>query len=257
MLQLFLLLSMSFATEITVATLNIGHGRGTGGHQTLQSTAKVSSNISLIADTLQQLDVDVLALQEADLDAWWSGNQNQVATLSDELSMPHVIMGGHSQKQRLAYGTSLLSTVPFTYEVSRTYRSSFPLPTKGFVFGLVELDGVEVGVASVHLDPLKPKVRSLQVDELSAVLKQHSVPLIVMGDFNMEWGDEMETYANKLGLTSFQPKDPYISFPKLNRRLDWILVNDDIEVLHYHTETTRVSDHNLVIAKLSLNTNLQ
>jgi len=248
---------MSYAAEITVATLNIGHGRGTGAHQTLQSNAKVSSNIGLIADTLQQLDVDVLALQEADLDAWWSGKQNQVVALSEELSMPYVIMGGHSQKQHLAYGSSLLSSVLFTYEASKTYRSSFPLPTKGFVFGVFELDGVEVGVASVHLDPLKPKVRALQVEELSAILKQRTIPIIVMGDFNIEWVDEMETYADKLGLIPFQPNEPYISFPKLNRRLDWILVSEDFEFINYHTEPTRVSDHNLVIAKLGLNANPQ
>ena len=156
-LSSFTFLPVVQAEELRVATLNIGHGRGAGVHQALQSRERVSVNIDEVAGLLQGLELDVLALQEADTFAWWSGHNNQVVTLSETLQLNHSVVGTHSQKHRLEYGTSLLTSIPLIHDQSIVYRSSFPLPSKGFVFGVVQFQGRDIGIASVHLDPLKQR----------------------------------------------------------------------------------------------------
>ena len=253
----WLFCSLVFATEFTVATLNIGHGRGSGKHQLLQSTAKVQSNIDKIADSMIPYELDVVALQESDTDAWWSGNQDQVHSLSQRLQMDYTLIGLHSQKSRLEYGTSLISEHAIHDAQSIRYRSSFPLPPKGFVIGRVRIDEQDVLVVSIHLDPRRVDVRIRQVDALHSVLKSLDDPVIVMGDFNVEWGPELEGYCVKLGLRPYEPTQPLVSFPKLHRRLDWILIGDELTFDDYWTESTTLSDHNLVVAKIGLSTSNQ
>jgi endonuclease/exonuclease/phosphatase family metal-dependent hydrolase len=251
-MMLWALFSIASATEVTVATLNIGHGRGDGAHQALQTSVRVQSNIKKIGESLLAHELDVVAFQESDSASWWSGNQNQVQTLSTLLNMPHTLMGVHAQRSRLEYGTSLVSRQPMSETQSIVYRSSFPLPPKGFVVGVMTIDEKEIAVVSIHLDPRKSSIRTRQIDELQKTLATLDLPLIVMGDFNAEWGPELEGYCTKLGLKSYQPTQTLVSFPKLNRRLDWILIGDGLEFRDYFTESTTLSDHNLVVATLRL-----
>ena len=250
-LSSFIILSVAQAEELRVATLNIGHGRGAGVHQALQSRNRVSVNIDEVAGVLQGLELDVLALQEADTSAWWSGHNNQVVTLSETLQLNHSVVGAHSQKQRLEYGTSLLTSIPLIHDQSIVYRSSFPLPSKGFVFGVVQFQGRDIGIASVHLDPLKPKVRRLQMQRLTETVMKQEIPLVVMGDFNLEWGEELQTYCDTLGLKAHQPETQLVSFPKLQRRLDWILVSSEFVFTEYETLAPEISDHKVVTATIA------
>ena len=107
-------------------------------------------------------------------------------------------------------------------------------------------------VVSIHLDPRKAHVRARQVDALHTVLKSLDVPVIVMGDFNVEWGSELEGYCTKLGLRPYEPMQSLVSFPRLHRRLDWVLIGDGLTFEEYWTESTTLSDHNLVVAKIGL-----
>ena len=158
------LFSLAFATEFTVATLNIGHGRGDGVHQALQSTVRVQSNINKIGESLLLHDLDVVAFQESDsAAAWWSGNQDQVQSLSTLLNMQYTLMGRHAQRSRLEYGTSLVSRQPMNETQSIAYRSSFPLPPKGFVVGVMTIDEMDIAVVSIHLDPRKSTIRTRQL----------------------------------------------------------------------------------------------
>ena len=246
------LTALSLATEFTVATLNIGHGRGSGRHQALQSQSKVQANVENIGASLIPLELDVVAFQESDKAAWWSGNQDQVQSLSTHLEMEHTLTGLHTQRSRLEYGTSLVSRYPITATQSVAYRSSFPLPPKGFVIGIVHIDQQKVAVVSIHLDPRRTNVRARQIEDLYLALQSVDLPLIVMGDFNVEWGPELEGYCDKLDLSAYMPTQTMVSFPKLNRRLDWILVGDGLQFQDYTTDTSTLSDHNVVMATVRL-----
>ena len=243
---------MSTAAEFKVATLNIGHGRGTGVHQTLQTSGKVHSNIDTIGESLVSYELDVLALQESDTAAWWSGNRDQVQSLSTTLMMEHTLSGFHSNKSRLEYGTSLISRSTIQEAQSIGYRSSFPLPPKGFVMGVVSIDGQRVVVVSIHLDPRRSSVRKRQVAVLYEAIAPLELPLIVMGDFNVEWGEELQEYCDVLSVKPYAPAQEFISYPKNNRRLDWILISDGLTFEQYVTESTFISDHRLVVSTIQV-----
>ena len=120
--------------------------------------------------------------------------------------------------------------------------------------GVVEVEDVRIGVVSIHLDPFKSHVRMKQLESLYSTLEPLDIPLIVMGDFNLEWSVELEAICSRLGLQPYAPTQSLVSFPKLNQRLDWILIDDSLGFQTYHTESTTLSDHNLIVSTIRLDT---
>jgi endonuclease/exonuclease/phosphatase family metal-dependent hydrolase len=251
----FSLCAIATGGEITVSTLNIGHGRGAGSHQFTQSKGQILQNIDLIAEEVLLNKPDVLGLQEADIKAWWSGNTPQSAYLASLLQMSHVVVGEHSHRKRLNYGTSLISQDKLQEVNSQRTPSTFPLPPKGFVVATVMVEEQPIVVVSIHLDPFKAAVRESQIDRLVEELTVFEVPRIIMGDFNVEWGEELHLYCSRLNVSPYEPLNQDSTFPKLNRRLDWILASEDLEFIQYQTHDVTLSDHKLLSATLVVSNN--
>ena len=251
----FSVLSMAFGGDIMVSTLNIGHGRGSGTHQITQSKDDIVKNLEFVGAEIVSRRPDVLALQEADVEAWWSGNVRQSSYVATLLSMPHVLEGEHSRRKRLNYGTSLISQVEMVEIYSQSTPSTFPLPSKGFVIAKVEVEEQSYVVVSIHLDPIKASIRDTQIDTLVEELSTFDVPRIVMGDFNIQWGAELDAYCSKLEVRPYDPLNNHATFPKLNRRLDWILVSEELEFVEYQTHDVALSDHKLLSATVVVSDN--
>lgn len=134
-----------------------------------------------------------------------------------------------------------------------------PTPTKGFVAAKLAWPGcpdVLVQVVSVHLDFARSTVRNRQVDEMVKRLAEKKQPRVVMGDFNAQWSDQrsaVRSAAEALGLRAYRPESgkPY-TFVTLKRRLDWILISEELEFEQYATLPEAVSDHRAVLAVLRL-----
>lgn len=252
MIWWWLSISYGWSEPLTVATLNLGHGRGTGVHQTFQSQQAIQQNVDKVSEIISPFSVDVLALQEVDTRAWWSGGWNQTQRLGEGLQLPYVLEGAHSQKAGLIYGAGLLSRFEFAQSNTVSERSTFPLPPKGFVMATMMVEQQSIVVVSLHLDPIRAAIRQQQVLSLQRALESIEAPIIIMGDFNVEWGTELEQFCTILNVSAHQPLEAWVTFPKLQRRLDWILFSDEIEVLAYETVEQKLSDHRLVVATVEV-----
>ena len=240
------------ATEVTVATLNIGHGRGDSRHQVLQSAGQIQANLNRVSELIHSEGIDVLALQEVDHQAWWSGNQSQADILADGLNFSHRFQGMHSQKSRLQYGTSILSRYEMGMQESSAHRSTFPLPSKGYTSALLSIENQNLMVVSLHLDPIRSVYRLKQIESLQVLLSGVQDPYVILGDFNIEWGDELAHFCKMLNVQAYEPQENWVTYSKLQRRLDWILTSDGVDIVDYQTLETDISDHRPVIATLKL-----
>jgi len=77
-----------------------------------------------------------------------------------------------------------------------------------------------------------------------------------MGDFNCEWPGEdkpIRVLAEELDLAAYEPSAPDMyTFPKLDKRLDWILVSPELKFVEYETIPDHLSDHRGVVAVLAV-----
>jgi endonuclease/exonuclease/phosphatase family metal-dependent hydrolase len=266
---LFLLIfsfSNSYSTGLNntntlrVMTLNLAHGRGNNFHQILISNAQIKTNLDNIIKVSQREAPHVLAVQEVDNSAYWSGHINQVDYLATNSSLENTAQGNHVDGYILNYGTSILSRLQLQNSKSHTFTATSPLTfSKGFVVSTVKWPGkpdIEVDIVSVHLDFMLNSTRQHQAKEMVTYLDARNRPLILMGDFNDDWRREESviTYlTDSLALKAYQPNsEEFVSYPDSNKRLDWILISNELDFISFNVLPDVLSDHRAVIAELKL-----
>jgi endonuclease/exonuclease/phosphatase family metal-dependent hydrolase len=239
-------------------TLNVAHGRGESFHQLLQTPATTRANLDGIATLLGSSGADVIALQEVDGPSFWSGNFSHVDYLAHKSAFAYAVHGAHVNGLGLSYGTALLARHDLRNPRTITFDPALSPVPKGFVVSTVSWPGqpgIEVDVASVHLDFASAATRRQQARELIDTLKARQRPLVVMGDFNNGWQENsvVREICRELALTAYAPEATGLAtFPALGQRLDWILVSAGITFRSYRVLADSVSDHRGVIAELAL-----
>ena len=76
-----------------------------------------------------------------------------------------------------------------------------------------------------------------------------------MGDLNSEFAANSQLIPlleDSLGLSTWQPHVEVVTFPKLQKRLDWVLVSRDIEIVTHEVLPDTLSDHRAIVAELRL-----
>lgn len=253
--------------SLRVMTLNIAHARAQGVSQMLQSTQEARANLMLIADVVRREAPHVIALQEIDKASVWNGNFSHTAFLAEEAVYPHHFSGSHVSGNRLDYGTAIMSRQGISQSRSVSFHKPFLRQPKGFVVTTIKWPSVddvnvdvEVDVVSLHLDFLSKDKRRAEVDQLVQELNRQRPgekqnPRILMGDFNIDYEDDdslIQELADRLALHTYRPMDQLVTFPRFERRLDWVLVSRDLAFIEHRVLADPLSDHQAVVAELVL-----
>ena len=239
---------------LRVASLNMAHGRKDGLNQLFLSTATIRRNLSDIAQALRRYQPDVVALQEADAESWWSGGFDHVAYLAAEAAYPWRLHAHNVDSWFSTFGVALLSRQPLFDGQAHTFAASPPTLNKGLVLASIHwpVDDTTrvIDVVSVHLDFSRRSVREKQIRELRALLAARGNPTIIMGDFNSEWFREasvIRALVEDSRFTAYAPESVgYDSYK--NKRLDWILITRDLQFVSYRVVDEVLSDHALLLA---------
>ena len=245
---------------LRVLTLNLAHGRKDALNQLLVSRRAVERNLAEVAAMLRDTGADVVALQEADGPSRWSGGFDHVAALAGQANYPWQTRASHAKTWLFDYGTALLSRVPFTDQLDHAFRPSPPSMTKGLTLGQLawrpsrDAELMDVDIVSVHLDFSRASVRKQQIAEMAAVLSDRAGPMIVLGDLNSDWSSDesvVAELANRCGMRAYQPMaEKMETYPSNGRRLDWVLISDELEFLSHTVLPHVVSDHHAVVADI-------
>jgi endonuclease/exonuclease/phosphatase family metal-dependent hydrolase len=260
---LFLLIASGnlFADEpelLKVMTLNVAHARADGANQLLQSTDEAKSNLWQIIDVLNREKPHVAAFQEIDSNSFWNGRFNHTAFLAEGANYPHHFSGSHIDGNRLQYGTAIVAQLALREPSSIKFKKPFARLGKGFVVSTARWPGsedIDVDIVSVHFDFLTGNQRLKEAMKLIETIKGRINPRVIMGDLNSEYGADSQLIPlleDSLGLSTWQPHVEVVTFPKLQKRLDWVLVSRDIEIVTHEVLPDTLSDHRAIVAELRL-----
>lgn len=249
--------------HLSVLTLNLAHGRKDSFNQMFQRTSTTRENLKEIAEFFSNSGAHVVALQEADYPSRWSGKFNHVDYISQHSPYPCRIHASQAKKRLYDFGTALLSTVPYEDSLKHTFVPSPPTTNKGFVMGEVAwnpgnrlAEPVTVSVISVHLDFSRKKVRGAQTQEMRAVLPDLKEPVVILGDFNADWHSKDSAIQAIVADGSFKVYRPEATdlgtYKSGKKRLDWILISNDLEFVSYEVPPDVLSDHQAVQATVKL-----
>ncbi|MGI9290320.1 MAG: endonuclease/exonuclease/phosphatase family protein [Gammaproteobacteria bacterium] len=246
--------------QLRVVNLNMAHGRGTSINQMLVSKQSFLNNLDAIAEQLTATQPDVVALQEVDAASRWSGLFNHLDYLRTKTGWREYIHGEHQQGYLANFGTALVSPHDLQGEYSQRFKSTWPTTTKGFVTATISWEGANkttnLTVYSVHLDFSRRKVRQAQIDQLMDYIGKTIGPIIIAGDFNGELANKdsaVRELIDELGLKAYQPDAEGLGTYKKStgKRLDWILISQELEFIDYRVIEDKVSDHLTVVADIA------
>ncbi len=241
---------------LRVMTVNLAHGRGPGLHQAFQNGERARENLEAVREVIRREAPQVVALQEADAASVWSGAFDHVDYLTNITGFASGMLAVHAEGGGQMYGTALLTQLPVLEKRAYTFAPAPATFPKGFSLLTVRwpANGEPVDVVSLHLEPLRASVRQTQARQLIAALADRGRPLIIMGDFNTEWGHKdgvLESIVNDLNLQTFREEaEDLDTYPRLGRRLDWILASQHFEFAGFSVLPERLSDHRAVVALL-------
>ena len=243
---------------LRLLSINLAHGRGQGVHQAFQDDTDARRNLDAIEALIRRESPDLIGLQEADAPSKWSGNFHHVEYIAKAAEYEWGMHAAHAEGLGLSYGTAVLSRLPIEDHAAYTFlpaRASLP---KGFSLAIVRWPdtGIDIDVVSVHMEPLREAIRQRQAGELIAALADRSRPLVIMGDFNTEWDHPdgvLQRLVEELDLMAYAPlAEDIITYPRLNRRLDWILASSEFRFVGFEVLDDPVSDHRAIIADLGV-----
>jgi endonuclease/exonuclease/phosphatase family metal-dependent hydrolase len=257
-------MDIALALALRVMTINCAHGARAPIPPIFVGRDAIARNLDAIGAAIDGVHPDVVALQEIDRGAFWSGGLDEVAAVASGANMPHFAFGAHRHVPQLGlhHGTAVLSRPALHAPESTAFRTS-PIDDKGWVkvtLAPEALGGSAVDVVSVHLDPFTPWARRRQIAMMHRALAHRERPLVVMGDMNAAWGrdgrGDVARLARVLGLHAWEPTVDagHGTYPvgRPWRRIDWILLSPELAFASYATVRADASDHRGVVADVVL-----
>jgi endonuclease/exonuclease/phosphatase family metal-dependent hydrolase len=251
-----------------MATFNILHGR---------SVHDGAVHHDRLVDSIKQLDVDILALQEVDLDQPRSGNSDLTAVAAEAMgAVSHRFVAaingtpgatwmaatGREQPGTAAYGIALLSRfLADSWQVVRLPRIPvrFPMYLPGprrvqvvheepraAMLGRFDTPLGPLTIANTHLS-FVPGWNRVQLRTLIRDLRGFPGPRMLIGDLNMNPPTPSRwTRMRSLGEAPTFPADEPC------HQLDHILTDDDtLRVHECSTPRLPVSDHRALVVDIS------
>lgn len=196
---------------LTVATYNLGYLSGLTNQQAVvRNRALLEANQATAISALQPLNLDVLALQEVDFDAYRSFHLNQQYALSEALALPFAALAVNWDKRYVPFpywppsvhykavtsGQAVLSRYPIRDNQRLVLER---VPTNPFYYNALYLDrvaqiteldlsGQPLMVINVHLEAFDGPTRSRQTAFVRQLAEQYAetMPVLMLGDFNSD-----------------------------------------------------------------------
>ena len=229
---------------IRVMTYNLHNGFNTKGHLDLEQ----------IATVIEHSNPDIVALQEVSRGWLVSGRVDMLSWLSQRLKMPYVF----GPTADPFWGNAVLSRYPIIA------FSKHELPTRdlfirrGFVVALIDLGGGDtIKVIGTHFHHLEGGTAIRQLQSQAIVSFWNGLDrTVIMGDFNAEPDSSEINILRRAGLVD-AAKLMFIAPPLTfssdapARRIDYIWISSDLQVLDVLVPQSLASDHLPVVATVT------
>ncbi len=235
--------------DLTVVTYNIHHGEGVDD---LYSAIR-------IARTLEQYKPDLVALQAVDMGTNRTEGDLQINIIANHLGMFYVFgktidyLGGE-------YGNAILSKYPIISTQNIDISPGITSERRGLLRATIDIGFRTLKFYSTQFG-IMDEEQKYHSKRLGSVFKRlmNNEPIIFCGDLNAEpYSVQLTPLMNQLmdiG-TRFRNVTNTYPTPLMSRRIDYILINNQVEPFYYSvpvdTLSTVASNHLPVVAKVRI-----
>lgn len=256
---------------LRIGAYNIAHGRGGKlGESNWTSTTRKEGEVHLqkIITQIKASKLDVLVLNEVDFDANWSGGYNQAQFIAEQTGFPHLACLANIDIDLpffdLQFGNAILSKLPLegieSIELPPVKRWE-PLLAgkKNALEATINWNGKPITFVAIHIETRSQETRLQSVEVLSERIQKTDTPFVLLGDFNSQrintGTSAVDFLLEKQAFTTDVDSESWKTFPSESpdRGIDWILVNDPIEIRNTQVVSSNLSDHLMITAEIQIN----
>ncbi|MCC6509595.1 MAG: endonuclease/exonuclease/phosphatase family protein [Pirellulaceae bacterium] len=200
--------------ELRVLSYNIHHAEGVDGKLDLQRIAQV----------IQSVRPDIVALQEVDSTVKRSGNVDQAAELGRLTGMQH-LFGGNIELQGGQYGNAILAKGTITKSTNHRLPNIDNGEQRGILDATITLPGRTLRVLATHFDHRRDPRERMQSIEManSLVTKTPAEPTLLVGDLNAEFESDVLKRATSVWQLTNRERMPTIPVKQPERQIDFVL----------------------------------
>lgn len=243
--------------QIKVITYNVGYASGDKNNKgAILTKEEILKNLETIAETIRAQNPDVIAIQEADLDASRSWHINQIDYLAKQTQLPYVASVITWNKRYVAWpfwpptlhfgqmvsGQVILSRYPILDYQTHLFEKPKGNPFWYNWFYLnriaqkitVEFPSKKIALWNLHLEAFDTETRQEQAQIIAnKILSEQAHPTLILGDFNSvtklsqtitpqelhsleDHGEAISVLSKSTGFTNAEPEAAGPTFPSWN-----------------------------------------
>ncbi len=212
-----------------------------------------------ILDFIEKNDPDIIALQEVQLNNSFS-KSSQAEDLAKMAGYKYYFFSPTMKKtkqigldgelnQNASHGLAIISKYPITlcesYLLNQHQQDKEP---RTVLFATININNTNIDICNVHFAN-RSIYSDLHIKELMDKIKSKINMPIILGDFNIY---DLSPYKLSI-LTDYKSSHDftnYISYPKDNGSLDYILLPDKFNFINVTCPDIYLSDHRPIIAEI-------
>ncbi len=260
---------------LRLLTYNIAHGRGPVLHtpNDLPSKEERLQRLKEIGESIRGLGLDIVFLQEVDFNTWWSDGIDQASVIAEAAGFPHIVRQrnydtGLPAIRRYDFGNVLLSRFPveeaekIDSPVLSIWEDVFAGNHDSLAASVRISENRTIWILGAHLEHRSEDIRVEAAAKLIQVQRQHSEPMIVMGDLNSSPPGLPDSQTSATGQNAVELLESFGGFQRRplrgkathldftfpseapRRIIDWILPDRSWQILEYRVlRDITYSDH--------------
>lgn len=269
--------------SLRLCAYNIAHGRGKGLNASNFEGGTLEekrARLQAIGDTLRELQLDIVVLNEVDFHSVWSYGLDQADIIAEAGGFPYVVKQrnldtGVFLVRRYCFGNVVLSRFPVTEaEIVRFpplshFENVFAGNHDGVLTSIQIGENESISVLGVHLEVRSEDVRVQAASQIVELQRDLTQPLIAMGDFNSTLPGFPDSKSSSTGQNALEVLDSFGNFSRRpirgrashetftypttgpRRIIDWILPDHSWTFMQYKAlQNIDYSDHVPVIASI-------
>ena len=219
--------------KLRVGSYNIKHGE------------MVGLDMSVLADDIKALNLDVVGLQEVDVGTGRVGGKDTVKEIAESAGYEYYYFCKAIDLQGGGYGTAILSRYPIKKFETVQLCTDAGMEGRALGHAVLDVNGVEVDYFNTHLSYEDTTVIKKQFEQLNGLV-QGKKTFIITADFNTSSSVYFNTLENSVRVNHGK----YFTFPENMSAIDDIVVSLGWGINDSGYQVSGHSDHHMLWAEL-------
>ena len=220
---------------LRVATYNIQNGAGVG------------HDMSLLAEDIKAMELDIVGLQEVDICTTRALGLDTLKLLAEAAGYPYYAFTKSIDFAGGEYGTAILSRYPITAHESIPLDTPVGYEKRAYGHATIDVDGFELHFFNTHLSWEDVTIRTTQLSALSKAVKDRT-NYVVSADFNTEDLGEFEVFEDSRLVNT----GGYETYPSGHSAIDNLIIPKSWSIADSGVYASGRSDHNMLWAEIKI-----